>query len=289
MNSSTIFLKLSKRYSDCLNYYDDLNFTRRNVLAKIHPTAIVDSKAELAENVEIGPFSVIENDVMIDDGTKIQSHSLIASGTRLGKNIFIGKGAVLGTQPQDLKFKNEKTYLEVGDSTVIREFATLNRGTSFSYKTVVGRNCFLMAYVHVAHDCIIGNNVIISNGVNMGGHVIIEDNVSIGGLSAIHQFVKLGQHCFVGGGLKITKDIPPYILAMGEPLQYGGTNYVGLSRRGFSEDVILEIKRAYKLIYKSEFTVSEAIKEIEEKLKPLPEIKIIVEFVKKSERGIVRG
>lgn len=258
-------------------------------MAKIHSTAIVDSKTELAENVEIGPFTVIEDDVIIGDGCKIQSHSLIASGTRLGKNVFVGKGAVLGTPPQDLKFKNEKTYLEVGDNTVIREFATLNRGTSYSFKTVVGQSCFLMAYVHIAHDCIIGNNVIISNAVNMAGHVTIEDNVSIGGLSAIHQFVKLGQHCFVGGGLRIPKDIPPYILAMGEPLRYGGTNYVGLSRRGFSEDVILEIKRAYKLIYKSEFTVSEAIKEIEKKLRPLPEINTIVEFVKKSERGIIRG
>lgn len=258
-------------------------------MAKIHPTAIVDPKAELAENVEIGPFSIIEGDVMIDDGSRIQSHSLIASGTRLGKNIFVGKGAVLGTPPQDLKFKNEKTFLEVGDNTVIREFATLNRGTSYSYKTIVGKNCFLMAYIHIAHDCIIGNNVILSNAVNMAGHVIIEDYVSIGGLSAIHQFVRLGQHCFAGGGLKISKDVPPYVLSMGEPIRYGGTNYVGLSRRGFSEDVILEIKRAYKLIYKSELTVSDAIKEIEEKLKPLPEIKIIVEFVKKSERGIIRG
>jgi UDP-N-acetylglucosamine acyltransferase len=261
----------------------------RIILAKIHSSAIVDPKAELAENVEIGPFSIIENDVMIDEGCRVQSHALIASGTRLGKNIFIGKGAVLGTQPQDLKYKNEKTYLEVGDNTVIREFATLNRGTDYSYKTVIGKNCFLMAYMHIAHDCVIGSSVIISNAVNMAGHVIIEDYAAVGGLTAIHQFVRLGQHCFVGGGLRIPKDIPPYILAMGEPLQYGGTNYVGLSRRGFSEEVLLEIKRAYKLIYRSKFTTSEAVKEIEKKLKPIPEIKNIIEFVKKSERGIIRG
>lgn len=258
-------------------------------MAKIHPTAIVDSKAELGNSVEVGPFSIIEGDVMIDEGCKLQSHVLIASGARLGKNIFVGKGAVLSTEPQDLKFKNEKTYLEVGDSTVIREFATLNRGTSHSYKTVVGENCFLMAYMHIAHDCIIGNNVIISNAVNMAGHVVIEDYAAIGGLTAIHQFVRIGQHSFVGGGLRIPKDVPPYILAMGEPLQYGGTNHVGLSRRGFDKEVLLEIKRAYKLIYRSNLTVSEAIAEIENTLKSLPEIKNIVDFVEKSERGLIRG
>jgi UDP-N-acetylglucosamine acyltransferase len=258
-------------------------------LAKIHPTAIVDSKAELGNNVEIGPFSIIEGDVMIEEGCKLQSHVLIASGARLGKNIFVGKGAVLSTEPQDLKFKNEKTYLEVGDSTVIREFATLNRGTSHSYKTVVGENCFLMAYMHIAHDCIIGNNVIISNAVNMAGHVVIEDYAAVGGLTAIHQFVRIGQHSFVGGGLRIPKDVPPYILAMGEPLQYGGTNHIGLSRRGFDKEVLLEIKRAYKLIYRSNLTVSEAIAEIESTLKSLPEIKNIIDFVEKSERGLIRG
>lgn len=258
-------------------------------MTKIHPTAIVDTKAELGDNVEVGPYSIIEDDVMISEGTKIQSHALIAAGTRLGRNVFVGKGAVLGTKPQDLKFKNEKTYLEVGDNTVIREFATLNRGTSYSYKTVVGKNCFLMAYIHIAHDCIIGDNVIISNAVNMAGHVVIEDFCGIGGLTAIHQFVRLGQHCFVGGGLRIPKDVPPYILAMGEPLRYGGTNHVGLSRRGFSEEVLLEIKRAFKLIYRSNLTVSEAVSRIEETLKPLPEIKNIIEFIKKSERGIIRG
>jgi len=258
-------------------------------LTNIHSTAIVDPKAELSENITVGPFSVIENDVMIGEGTKIQSHALIASGTRLGKNIFVGKGAVLGTQPQDLKFKNEKTYLEVGNNTVIREFATLNRATSFSYKTVIGENCFLMAYSHVAHDCVLGNNVILSNAVNMAGHVSIEDFAAIGGMTAIHQFVRVGQHCFVGGGLRIVKDVPPYILAMGDPMQYGGTNYVGLSRRGFNEKVILEIKRAYKLIYKSNYTVNEAITKIEETLQQLPEIRNILEFVKKSERGLIRG
>lgn len=258
-------------------------------MAKIHPTAIVDPKAELSDDVEVGPFSVIENDVLIGEGCHIQSHALIASGTRLGKNISIGKGAVLGTKPQDLKFKDEKTYLEIGDNTVIREFATLNRGTDFSYKTTVGQNCTLMAYVHVAHDCIIGNNVILSNAVNMAGHVVIEDFVGVGGITAIHQFVKLGQHCFISGCSGIAKDVPPYILAMGIPSTYAGTNHIGLSRRGFDRDEILEIKRAYKLIYKSNLMVSDAVREIEKSLKPFPAVKNIVEFVKKSERGIIRN
>jgi UDP-N-acetylglucosamine acyltransferase len=247
-----------------------------------------NGKAELSNDVEVGPLSVIEDDVVIGDGCKIQSHALIASGTRLGKNIFIGKGAVLGTKPQDLKFKNEKTYLEIGDNTVIREFATLNRGTDFSYKTTVGRNCTLMAYVHVAHDCVIGNNVILSNAVNMAGHVVIEDNVGVGGITAIHQFVRIGQHCFISGCSGIAKDVPPYILAMGIPSTYAGTNHIGLSRRGFDKEVILEIKRAYRLIYRSNLMVSDAVQKIEESLKPLPEIQNITEFVKKSERGIIR-
>lgn len=258
-------------------------------MAKIHSTAVVDPGAELCGDVEIGPFSVVEDDVVIGEGCKIQSHSLIASGTRLGKNISIGKGAVLGTKPQDLKFKNEKTYLEVGDNTIIREFATLNRGTDYSYKTIIGQDCCLMAYVHVAHDCVIGNNVILSNAVNMAGHVIIGDYVGIGGITAIHQFVKIGQHSFISGCSGIAKDVPPYILAMGVPSTYGGTNHVGLARRGFDKEVILEIKRAYRLIYRSSLMVSDAIQEIEKTLKPLPEIKNIVEFVRRSERGIVRN
>ena len=255
----------------------------------IHQTAIVDTKAEIGNNVTIGPFSVIEEDVMIGDSCNIKSHVLIASGSRLGNNIFVGKGAVLGTPPQDLKFEGEVTTLEIGDGTVIREFATLNRGTSYHYKTVIGENCFIMAYVHVAHDCFIGNNVIIANAVNMGGHVIIEDYAGIGGMAAIHQFVRIGQHCFISGLSKVRKDVPPYILAVDDPLRYGGTNHVGLSRRGFSKETIMELKRAYRLIYKSGFTVTEALNRIEESPDLLPEIENIINFTKSSERGLIRG
>jgi UDP-N-acetylglucosamine acyltransferase len=258
-------------------------------LTKIHPTAIIDSKAELGSNVEIGHFVIIKQDVRIGDGVTIGTGAYLDSGTRIGKNCNIGHYAMLGLQPQDLKFKDEKTYLEIGEGTTVREFSSLHRGTSHSYKTVIGKNCFLMTYVHVAHDCVIGDDVIIANAVNMGGHVEIDQNVTIGGLTALHQFIKIGQHAFVGGGLRITKDVPPFIRAMGEPIRYGGTNFIGLERKGFSKEVILEIKRAYRIIYQSSYTMNEAIKIIKDELQPYDEIKSILDFIERSDRGLIRG
>ena len=259
------------------------------MLTVIHPTAILDANAQIGKDVEIGPYAVIKDDVIIGDGTVIGTGTFLDSGTRIGKKCRIGHYAVLGNPPQDLKYAGEKTYLEVGDNTTIREFVTLNRGTTYHYKTKIGSNCFIMTYAHVAHDCIIGDNCIIANAVNMGGHVEIESNASIGGGTMIHQFVKIGQQAFVGGGLRVTKDIPPFIRAMGEPVQYGGTNFIGLERKGFSKDTILEIKRAYKIIYHDTATKAEAIKMIREKLQPLAEINAIIEFISKSERGLIRG
>jgi UDP-N-acetylglucosamine acyltransferase len=258
-------------------------------LTKIHPTAIIDSKAELGSNVEIGHFVIIKQDVRIGDGVTIGTGAYLDSGTRIGKNCNIGHYAMLGLQPQDLKFKDEKTYLEIGEGTTVREISSLHRGTSHSYKTVIGKNCFLMTYVHVAHDCVIGDDVIIANAVNMGGHVEIDQNVTIGGLTALHQFIKIGQHAFVGGGLRITKDVPPFIRAMGEPIRYGGTNFIGLERKGFSKEVILEIKRAYRIIYQSSYTMNEAIKIIKDELQPYDEIKSILDFIERSDRGLIRG
>lgn len=258
-------------------------------MTKIHPTAIVSSNAKIGTDVEIGPFCIIEDDVEIGDGCKIRSHVLIDSGVRLGKNVQVFSGAVLGTAPQDLKYKGEKTYLEVGNNTIIREYATLNRGTNHSWKTVVGSNCLLMSYVHVAHDCVLGNNVILSNSVNMAGHVTIEDYVIIGGLTAIHQFVRIGQHTMIGGGYRVPKDVPPYILAMGEPLQFGGLNAVGLTRRGFSSDVQLALKRAYKLVFRSSLTKREAIERLKNDFADVPEVQNIVTFLQKCERGIIKG
>lgn len=258
-------------------------------MVKIHPTALVDPKAQLGENVEIGPHATVQEDVIIGDGAIIGTGAILDSGTRLGANCQVGHYSILGIAPQDLKYKNEKTYLEIGDNTIVREFSTLHRGTTFHYRTTIGKNCFLMTYVHVAHDCIIADNVIIANAVNMGGHVEIDSHVTIGGLTAIHQFVKIGTQAFVGGGLRVNKDIPPYIRVMGEPIRYGGTNHVGLERKGFSPEIILEIKRAYKLIYQTPYTVAEAAGHIEKELKNCDEIKTILEFIKRSDRGLLRG
>jgi UDP-N-acetylglucosamine acyltransferase len=255
---------------------------------KIHKTAIVFPKAEIGNNVEIGPYSIIENDVVIQDNTKILSNVLIASGTRIDKNCKIFHGAVLGTIPQDLKFAGEKTTLEIGSDTVIREYATLNRGTVDRRKTVIGSNCFIMAYAHIAHDCMIGNNVIIANAVNMAGHITIEDYVGIGGMVPIHQFVKIGTQTFIGGGYRVPKDVPPYILAAGEPLRYAGLNSVGLNRRGIRKDVQSALKKAYRYIYRSNLNLNEALDKIEQEIDPFDEIKHLVSFIKHSERGIIR-
>ncbi|MBD3224599.1 MAG: acyl-ACP--UDP-N-acetylglucosamine O-acyltransferase [Caldithrix sp.] len=257
-------------------------------MSKIHPSAVVDKDAEIAENVQIGPYAIIEKGVKIGERTTIASHAVVAEGASIGKNCRIFSGAVIATVPQDLKFGNEKTFVEIGDNTTIREYATVNRATTHSYYTRVGSNCLLMAYSHIAHDCQIGNNVVIANAVNMGGHVIIADNVGIGGLTAIHQFVKIGEQCFVGGGLRVNKDIPPFVLAMGEPITFGGLNAIGLKRRGFSDTTLQVLKHAYKIIYRSGLTTGQALKKIEEQSDSIPEIETIVSFIRESERGIIR-
>ena len=257
-------------------------------MAKIHASAIVSSKAELHESVTVGPFTVIEDDVIIDEGTEIASNVVVSNGTRLGKNIRVFNGAVLGTNPQDLKFGGEKTTLEVGDNTTIREFCTLNRGTTDKYKTVIGSNCLLMAYVHVAHDCVIGDKVILANAVNMAGHVTIDYHASIGGMSPIHQFVRVGQHSFVGGGLRVDKDVPPYILAAGDPLTFAGLNVVGLQRRGFDSETLLQLKRTYKILYRSKLNTTQAVTRMKEDVEQIPEVVSVIKFIESTERGIIK-
>ncbi len=257
-------------------------------MTQIHSTAIVDKKAELGENVIVGPYAVIEPEVTIGNGTHIRSHVVLGSGTTIGENCNIYSGAVIGTVPQDLKFGNEKTFVTIGDNTTIREYATVNRATTHSYYTRVGNNCMLMAYSHVAHDCQLGNNVIIANSVNMAGHVLIGDFVGIGGLSAIHQFVHIGAHSFIGGMMRISKDVPPFILAMGEPLTYAGLNTVGLKRRGFKDESLTQLKRAYKVLYRQNLTVKEAIAAIDNEFEKNPEIVELLNFLKDSDRGIIR-
>jgi UDP-N-acetylglucosamine acyltransferase len=248
----------------------------------------VSSKAKIGTDVIIGPYAIIEDEVEIDNGSVIGSNVLIADGTTIGKNCKIYHSAVLGTVPQDLKFGGQKTTLEIGDNTTIREFVTMNRGTTDHWKTIVGSNCLFMAYSHVAHDCAIGNHVVIANSVNMAGHVTIDDFVGIGGICPIHQFVRIGKHTFIGGGYRIPKDVPPYILAMGDPLRYGGLNRVGLLRRGFSEETLKIIKKTYKIIYTSNLMVKEALKKVEEEIEPITEVREILTFFRGSERGVIR-
>ena len=257
-------------------------------MTNIHPTAIVDSKAELGSGVKIGPYAIIEAETQIGDGTEIGYHAVIADGSTLGKNCKISPGAVIGTAPQDLKFGGEKTFVVIGDNTTVRECATVNRATTHSYYTRVGDNCLLMAYSHVAHDCVLGNNVVIANSVNMAGHIIIDDFVGIGGVTPIHQFVRIGAHSFIGGGLRVSKDVPPFILAMGDPLRFGGLNRVGLQRRGFDDDRLNILKQAYKIIYRSKLTLEQAAAEIENSLKVNSDIEYLLKFLKASERGIIR-
>lgn len=255
-------------------------------LSQIHPTAVIDPTAELGASVLVGPYAVIGPNVLIGDGTVIGPHVLIERDTTVGIGCEIAKGAVLGTDPQDLKYRGEHTRLLVGDRTVIREYATLNRGTAARGSTVVGSDCLLMAYVHIAHDCMVGDHVIISNATNMGGHVAIDDWAIVGGITAIHQFVRIGSHAFVGGASRVQKDIPPYVKAAGNPIQLYGLNSVGLQRRGFHEDVRRELRGAYRLFFQSSLNVSQALERARAELTPTPELQRFLQFIEESERGI---
>jgi len=254
----------------------------------IHSTAIVDPKAELAEDVSIGPYSIVHGDVKIDAKTEIGPHVLIDSGTIIGRNCKIHKGAILGTPPQDLKFGGEKTYLRIGDNTIIREYATLNRGTEWRGETVIGKNCFIMIYAHVAHDCLIGDHVILANSVNLAGHIEIGDYVIIGGIVPVHQFVKIGSHSIIGGGFRVQKDVCPFMMVAGYPLKTVGLNLVGLKRRGFSEKSIDILRQVYKIVFRSKLNTSQAVEKIKNEIELIPEVKEILNFIQKSDRGIIK-
>ncbi len=257
--------------------------------ARVHATAIVDDAAELGPGVVVGPYAIVGPAVTVGAGTTVGSHVLIERNTVVGEDCRISQGAVLGTDPQDLKFQGEDTWLHVGDRTVIREYATLNRGTSASGRTVVGSDCLLMAYTHVAHDCELGNHVILSNAVNMAGHVVIEDWVIVGGITPIHQFVKLGAHAFVGGGSRVSQDVPPYCRAAGSPPKLYGLNSVGLERRGFSEETRKALKHAYRLLFQSGLNVSQGLARAEEEVNGIPEVRHLLRFIRDSGRGIIVG
>ena len=255
---------------------------------KIHPTSIVSPIAKIGDEVEIGPFSIINDDVEIGDNTIIGPHVNIYDGARIGKRVKIFQGASISNKPQDLKFADEKTYLHIGDDTVVREFATLHRGTIATGHTTIGKNCLLMAYTHVAHDCSLGNNIILANSVQLGGHVEIDDWSILGGGCAIHQFVKIGSHIIASGGTMASADIPPYVMVTGTPARFVGLNSIGLKRRGFTSDDISAIKDAYHLFYNSGLNMTDAREKIAKKYPDHPVVKNILQFMNDSTRTIIR-
>ncbi|MBP5687475.1 MAG: acyl-ACP--UDP-N-acetylglucosamine O-acyltransferase [Muribaculaceae bacterium] len=254
----------------------------------ISPLACVSENALIGKDVTIGPFVTIDKNVVIGDGTIIDCNAVIHSGARIGNNCHIHSGAVVSDIPQDLKFKGEDSLAVIGDNTSIREFVTIHRGTASKGKTVIGNNCLIMAYCHVAHDCELGNNVIMSNQVQLAGEVVVGDFAVLGGGALVHQFTKIGKHVMLQGGSLVNKDLPPYIMAGRYPISYEGVNSVGLHRRGFSEDQINKIQQVYRVLYLSRLNNTEALAKVIAEVPQSPERDEIVNFVKTSKRGIVR-
>jgi len=249
----------------------------------------IHENAQIGENVTIDPFTAIHDNVQIGEGTWIGSNVTIYPGARIGKNCKVFPGAVISAVPQDLKFQGEESTVEIGDNTTIRECVTISRGTLDKRTTKVGSNCLLMAYVHIAHDCVIGNHVIIANSVQVAGHVIVDDYAIIGGSSAVHQFVKVGVHSMISGGSLVRKDVPPYTKAAREPLSYAGVNSLGLRRRGFSAEAISNIQEVYRYLFLNSLNNSRALEEIEINLPATKERDEIINFIRSSERGVMKG
>ncbi len=255
----------------------------------IHPTAIVDAKAQLGNNVCVGPYSIIGPEVTIQDNTWIGPHVVIQGPTNIGKNNKFYQFSSIGEDPQDKKFAGEKAYLEIGHNNVFREFMTISRGTGQGGGvTTIGSNNLLMAYVHIAHDCTLGNDITFSNNASLAGHVKIHDYANLGGFVGVHQFTEIGSYCFCAGGSIITKDVPPYMMIAGHPAEPHGLNLVGLKRRGFSEIEMNTLKQAYKLLYRQNLTIEEAIQAMNALVHETPEVQLLIDFIEKSERGIVR-
>lgn len=253
------------------------------------PLAYVHPGAKIARNVVIEPFTTIHNNVEIGEGTWIGSNVTIMEGARIGKNCRIFPGAVISAIPQDLKFNDEETTAEIGNNVTIRECVTINRGTADRLKTKIGNNCLIMAYCHIAHDCFVGNNCIFSNNTTLAGHVNVEDNVVLAGMVAVHQFASIGNHAFVTGGSLVRKDVPPYVKAAREPLSYVGINSVGLRRRGYKTEKIREIQNIYRILFQKNYNNSQAIEIIEAELEATSERDEIIQFIKDSQRGIMKG
>lgn len=252
-------------------------------LASIHP------KAKIGKDVEIGPFSSISGDVEIGDGTKIHPNVTIMDGARIGKMCEIFPGAVISAVSQDLKYKGEYTTVEIGNHTIIRECVTIHKGTADKLKTVVGDHCMLMGYVHVAHDCSIGNHCILANYTGLSGHVVIEDYAILEGQVGAQQFARIGTHAFVAGGSSVRKNVPPFVKGAREPMSFAGVNTIGMRRRGFSDEIVSQIEDAYRIIYVQNKNISKALKIVEEEIPNSPEKELILDFIRSSEKGIMRG
>jgi UDP-N-acetylglucosamine acyltransferase len=255
----------------------------------IHPTAIIDPKADIDSNVDVGPHSIVGANVKIGSGTVIGPHVVIQPYVEIGPDCHIFQYASIGAIPQALKFEGEETYVKIGRGTVIREFVTVNRGTGFGGGiTEVGEENFLMAYVHIAHDCKTGRKVILANNATLAGHIVIEDFVTVGGLVAIHQFVRIGNYAYIGGKSAVVKDIPPYVIAAGDRAKLHGLNSVGLKRHGFSKETLSSLKKAYRILFRIGLTLNEAIERVKAEVGQVPEVNDLIRFIKSSKRGITR-
>jgi UDP-N-acetylglucosamine acyltransferase len=255
-------------------------------MARVHPTALVASDAELADDVTVGAHAVVGPGVLVGSGGVIAAGAILERNARLGARVRVGTGSIVGGDPQDLKYQGEETWVEIGDDTVIREYSTINRGTTQSFKTTVGRGCLIMSYVHLAHDCHVGDGVILSNSVGLAGHVQVGDRVVLGGMTGVHQFVHIGAFAFIGGFSKVTKDIPPYLKADGNPARLYGLNSVGLQRAGFAPEVRRELRRAYRLLFRSGLNVRQALEQARTELSPLAEVTELLRFIEASQRGV---
>ena len=253
------------------------------------PLAYVHPGAKIAKNVVIEPFTTIHNNVVIGEGTWIGSNVTIMEGARIGKNCNIFPGSVISAVPQDLKFQDEETIVEIGNNTTLREYVTINRGTVDKGKTVVGKNCLIMAYCHIAHDCVVGDNCIFSNNSTLAGHVTVGNHVILAGMTAVHQFCTIGQHAFITGGSLVRKDVPPFVKGAREPMSYVGINSIGLRRRGFTSEKIREIQNIYRILYQKSFNNTQAARLIEAEMEATNERDEILQFIKNSKRGIMKG
>lgn len=254
----------------------------------IHPTAIIEAGAQLGEGVQVGAYSVVGEHVRLGDGTRVMPHVFLDGWTTIGRRCTIFPFASLGTQTQDLKYKGGRTFVEIGDNTTIREYVTVNSGTDEGEVTRVGNDCHIMAYCHVAHGCTVGNGVIMANSATLAGHVVVEDQAVLGGFCGVHQFVRIGRVCILGGLTKITQDCPPYMMIDGNPAKVWGPNSTGLKRRNVPEDSQRILKEAYKILYRQDLSTSQAMEKIEAELTRCPELDHLVNFIRQSERGIVK-